>query len=125
MKLLKSDIVFIFFIGLILFLGLRCEKKEEIPNRENEVKLFQTVGRIDKTYRRYFSYTYFYKNKIYYGSKENTELNSNSYLGKFYKVEVTIHEPAESSIDLEQEITDSIVISQAGFRKKKLNEILE
>ena len=106
MKIIKSDFVFVLFITLVLFFGWQSAKVETTQNKAEKIKRFRTVGRVDKEYRRYFSYTYFYQNKMYYGSKETAGLVGRQYIGKFYKVEIDMNHPKESSIDLEQEVTD-------------------
>lgn len=125
MKLLKNDYLFILFLVLIVFLFLITNRNKQVQNTTVKTNYFQTVARIDKAYRRHFSYTYFYKNKMYQGSKEHRNLILDKYIGNYYLVDLNINNSKESSIDLEQEITDSVQIAAAGFRKKKLSEILE
>ena len=51
--------------------------------------------------------------------------DSDSKIDKYFTVEVSKKNPQFSRLVIEEEINDSIKISNSGFRKKTLDEILD
>lgn len=129
MKIAKNDILFILFIGVVIVLGIlsNATVKEVKQNKKDRIEkhLYSTVCKVESNNRRYLSYIYFYKNKIHTNSHSNQNIAGDSYVGKFYVVELSSKLPNYAKIFLEQEVTDSTRIANAGFRKKTLEEIIE
>jgi len=102
-----------------LILYFYSEHKQSSELKANSItsvaKVYELV-RIRYTYSR-FKYEYFYQGVRYTSEKSLGDVNPNSIINNFYKIELSSKDPKNSRIHLDFEIKDSIKISKAGFKK--------
>jgi nitrogen regulatory protein PII-like uncharacterized protein len=111
-------LILILVLALIFYVSNQSETKKEISISNNK---YTTVGKIFKIVtRRSFTHIYYYYNYngLRHESWENAKVAEDEVLNKFYLVNLSIENPSYSKIFLEQQITDSIEIANAGFKYK-------
>jgi hypothetical protein len=105
-------------IALVLIVIALFDMKEK-ETSINEYK-FETVGKVYKfDSNRSFSYYYYiynYKEKEYEGYQDNDSFGGEDCVNKFYKLNLSTINPEYSKIFLDQEVTDSTEIVNAGFK---------
>jgi hypothetical protein len=111
-----SATCFLISIGLLIFFGNRYQDEKKSIIDENK---FSTVAKVFYiSYRRSFTDArfYFYFNGIKYESGKHIDNSGKKYMNKYYKIEVASVKPEYSRILLDQEVTDSTEIVNAGFK---------
>jgi hypothetical protein len=111
-----SATCFLVSIVLLIFFGNRYQDEKKSIINENK---FTTVAKVFYiSYRRSFTDArfYFYFNGVKYESGEHIDNSGKMYMNKYYKIEVASVKPEYSHILLNQEITDSTEIVNAGFK---------
>lgn len=128
MKFFKNDIIFIGSIIVIVSLAFFSEGYEEQKKKRDKIinqNLFETVARVENVRRRSYDYTFYFNKRKYYVNEENIKSEASKSKGKFYIVELSSKNPNYSRLLFDEEVKDSAIISNAGFRKKTLTELLE
>lgn len=83
---------------------------------------YETIGKVYKFFSNRSSSRYYFI--YYYDGKKYNESNDIDYFGgeecidKYYKINLSTKNPEYSKIFLDQEVTDSIEIVNAGFKYK-------
>ena len=114
-KKVLSLIVIICTLILIFILFKKGNKEQEsIENNK-----YETVAQVYKFYSnrsnaRYY-YIYYYNGKRYRNSENIKNGNREDSVNKFYKVNLSTKNPVYSNLLLDEEITDSKIIKNAGF----------
>lgn len=127
MKINENHLSLIAFTGffVFLFIGIQnTSKQEQVINEDIDNNLFVTIAKLKDCGRYYSSYIYYFDNKKYEGFYEG-DGDSDSKIDKYFTVEISKKNPQFSRLIIEKEIDDSIKISNSGFRKKTLDEILD
>ncbi|MTH17332.1 hypothetical protein [Flavobacterium sp. LC2016-01] len=127
MKLNKNHFSLLAFVAFLTFLFFEAEKtskQEQLINEDIDRNLFVTVAKLKDCGRYNSSYIYYFDKKKYDGLYDGNG-DSDSKIGKYFTVEISKKNPEFSRLIIEEEINDSIKISNSGFRKKKLDEILD
>lgn len=127
MNEIKNNIIRIGAISFIIFIYFGIKKtneQEQIVNKEIDNNLIVTIGKVKSRGRYFTSYIYYY-NKIKYKGSYDGDGESDSKIGRYFKVELSKKNPEFSRLIIYNEIKDSIKIANSGFRKKTLNEILD
>ena len=127
MNEIKNNIIRIGAISFIIFIYFGIKKtneQEQIINKEIDNNLIVTIGKVKNRGRYFTSYIYYYE-KIKYKGSYDGDGESDSKLGRYFKVELSKKNPQFSRLIINDEIKDSIKIANSGFRKKTLNEILD
>ncbi len=105
---------------LLIFSDVKCDR-ENPEDKEIDANLVKTVGKVKDEYEHSITYCFYVGNLRYFA-------NANGYhydIGRFYKVEYSSLNPKYSRIFLDEEVTDSAAIANAGFRTKTMKEIME
>ena len=115
----KEIITIIFFFlsfGLLYFFGNKYQEEKKDIIDENKLTTVAKVFNIDS--RRSFTSAkfYFYFSGIRYESGKHIDNSGEMYINKYYKVEFATIKPEYSRIILDQEVTDSTEIVNAGFK---------
>lgn len=127
MNEIKNNIIRIGAISFIIFIYFGIKKtneQEQIVNKEIDNNLIVTIGKVKSRGRYFTSYIYYY-DKIKYKGSYDGDGESDSKIGRYFKVELSKKNPEFSRLIIYDEIKDSIKIANSGFRKKTLNEILD
>jgi hypothetical protein len=127
MNEIKNNIIRIGAISFIIFIYFGIKKtneQEQIVNKEIDNNLIVTIGKVKNRGRYFTSYIYYY-DKIKYKGSYDGDGESDSKIGRYFKVELSKKNPEFSRLIIYDEIKDSIKIANSGFRKKTLNEILD
>lgn len=109
-------ILFCVTMGYFIYLSNRDENKSnEIINKNK----FSTIARVykiesGKTYT--YAHFYFFFNKEKYSSSEFITYDMRKTINKYYRVDLSSVAPKYSKIHLENEVTDSTEIVNAGFK---------
>ncbi|MFN3755311.1 hypothetical protein [Flavobacterium sp.] len=108
-------------IGLMLFTFLFIFSLTATNEIEESIKKnrFETVGMVYKFYSnrsnsRYY-FKYYFNNKVYYNNDNLKDFEREECVNRFYKINLSTENPKFSKIFLDQEVTDTSVILNAGF----------
>lgn len=119
---MKNDIKF--FIVLTIIGVILAYLTYNSNQQNNELGKFKqtTVGKINRIdYGNKggssFVYSFFIENKMYVG-RISRDKNPNVKVNDFYKIEYSSKNPHINKMILDEEITDSIKIMNAGYQKK-------
>lgn len=111
-----SATLFCLTMAILIFFSQKNEGKKESMINENKyltiAKVFYINSKRNFTDARYI----FYYNGIKYESGEYIDNSGSRYMNKYYRVELSKVKPEYSKIFLDQEITDSTEIVNAGFK---------
>lgn len=112
----NPSLIVIICILVLIFILIRRGNKEQESIENNK---YETVAQVYKFYSnrsnaRYY-YTYFYNGKRYRNSENIKNGNREESVNKFYKVYLSIKNPEYSILLLDEEITESKIIKNAGF----------
>ncbi len=108
-------ICILFFVTFAYFIN---KAQNDIDSNIKENK-YQTTCKVYKFESRRSSrhvYYYYYYDGIKYERWENCNVSENEVLNKFYRVDISTENPSNSKILIDQEVTDSIEIVNAGFK---------
>jgi hypothetical protein len=110
-------IIIIVFATIFYVFNQRATKKE-ISIKKNTYKTIGKVFRIDV--RRSFTDAcyYYYYDGLKYESYQSIKVSGSNYNNRFYRINVSTENASYSKIFLDQEITDSTEIVNAGFKYK-------
>lgn len=114
-KEVVTIICFFLSFGLLYFFGNKYQEEKKDIIDENKLTTVAKVFNIDS--RRSFTSAkfYFYFNGIRYESGKHIDNSGEIYINKYYKVEIATIKPEYSRIILDQEVTDSTEIVNAGL----------
>jgi hypothetical protein len=127
MNSIKKNIIRLGIISFIIIFYFGVKKTDELKqtiNNEIDNNLIVTIGKVKNCGRHFTSYIYYY-DKIKYEGSYDGDGESDSKIGKYFKVELSKINPQFSRLMIYEEVTDSIKIAHSGFRKKTLDEILD
>lgn len=127
MKINENHFTLMAFAGffVFLFIGIqRTSKQEQLVNEDIDNNLFVTIAKLKDCGRYKSSYIYYFDKKKYEGLYEG-DGDSDTKIDKYFIVEISKKNPQFSRLIIDREINDSIKISNSGFRKKTLDEILD
>jgi hypothetical protein len=103
----------------LIISGLINNNKIEKSIKENK---FETIGKVSKFYSNrsfnHYYFIYYYKNKKYTEVNDISSFGRETCIGKYYKINLSTKNPEYSKIFLDQEVTDSTEIVNAGFKYK-------
>lgn len=116
LKEITIGLILVVVLGVIIYKSDQNNKKEKISIDNNK---YSTIGKVFKIVsRRSFTHIYYYYN--YNGLKhetwKNADVSEDEVLNKFYRIDISTENPSYSRIFLDQEITDSTEIVNAGFK---------
>jgi hypothetical protein len=118
----KDDINFILFL-IIIGLGIGYITYDSSKKNEELEKFKQkTVGKINRIDTKgkgvsSFVYSFFIDNKMYVG-RIDRDKNPYIKINDFYEIEYSAKNPHINKIILDEEITDSVKIMNAGYQKR-------
>lgn len=127
MKINKNHLSLLAFVAFFIFISIEVQKtskREQLMNEEIDNNLIVTIGKVKDRGRYFTSYIYYY-DKVKYEGLYDGDGDSDSQIGKFFKVELSKKNPHFSRLIIDEEINDSVKISNSGFKKKTLDEILD
>ncbi|MCA6423781.1 MAG: hypothetical protein IM568_13350 [Flavobacterium sp.] len=112
------------FIGISITVAMIFCSFWNMQEREKSINenKYETLGVVYKYYSnrsnsRYY-YKYVYKNLTFYNDEDLDNFNGEACVNKYYKINLSIKNPEYSKIFLDQEVTDSTEIVNAGFEYK-------
>lgn len=118
----KDDINFILFL-IVIGLGIGYITYDNSKKNEELEKFKQkTVGKINRIDTKgkggsSFVYSFFIDNKMYVG-RIDRDKNPYVKINEFYEIEYSSKNPHINKLIVDEEITDSIKIMNAGYQKK-------
>ena len=118
----KDDINFILFL-IVIGLGIGYITYDNSKKNEELEKFKQkTVGKINRIDTKgkgvsSFVYSFFIDNKMYVG-RIDRDKNPYIKINDFYEIEYSAKNPHINKIILDEEITDSVKIMNAGYQKR-------
>ncbi len=127
MKINKNHLSLLAFVAIFIFISIEAQKtskREQLMNEEIDNNLIVTIGKVKDRGRYFTSYIYYY-DKVKYEGLYDGDGDSDSQIGKYFKVEISRINPHFSRLIIDEEINDSVKISNSGFKKKTLDEILD
>jgi|LakMenEpi03Aug12_release.lakeMendotaPanAssembly.Ray.scaffolds.fasta_scaffold756286_1 hypothetical protein len=111
-------LILVMILVVIIYKSNQNDKKEGISIDNNK---YITVGKIFKIVsRRSFTHVYYYYNYngLRHETWKNADVSEDEVLNNFYRVNISTENPSYSEILLDQEVTDSTEIVNAGFEYK-------
>jgi hypothetical protein len=112
--------------ALALFFYLIIEVRKTIDLKENEntsvAKVYMLIR--DTYVYSQFRYEYYYKGKRYTVQESLMDADYKEIINQYFEVKFSKANPENSEINLKHKISDSLRISNAGFKKAKHNSLI-
>lgn len=119
MKIHKKYYFSLTLLGIGVLFSTLAIVKQKAESDSIDKNKYATIAIVDTVITRRTSsniyYIFFFEGKKIKGSENRHMNNIKSTIGKFYNVHVSEVNPAHSKILLNEEVTDTVIIEEAGF----------